>query len=113
VSHAGAGNAGVRQDDVKAAEALERGSDRAVDRTGVGHVGCDGNRVGAGRRHPVRGLARAFDVDAHDARALLAEARRRDEPEPRRGAGHERDLSVEPRPGRHQAPAVTGRRCRR
>ena len=92
--HRRLGDAGVGDDDVEAAEALDRLGDGRHDRPVVGDVGGDPDRPLA---DPLGRLARLLgvEVDDRDRGAAQVHLARRLEADPARGAGDQRHLSVQ------------------
>jgi len=85
----------VVDEDVDAAEGLDRRLEDPVDLERAGDVRDDGDRPLADRGGRLLG-ARLVDVVDDDPRALLREALRDPAADPVAGAGDHRDLPVEP-----------------
>jgi hypothetical protein len=92
---------GIRHRDVQTAEALDRLGDGGHHGAGVGDVGADPQRPLA---DPLRRLARLLgvEVEDHDRGAALVQLASRLESDPSRGAGDQRDFSVEVVGRRHR-----------
>ncbi len=99
-AHLALGDAGVGDDDVEAAEALDRLGDRASHRRLVGDVGADPDRPLADSLGRVARLT-GVEVDDRDRGAAQLHLARGLVPDPARGSGHEGDLPVEVE-ARHQ-----------
>jgi hypothetical protein len=97
-----AGDAGVVDQDVDAAELLDDPGDRGVDRGGVADVGADADVLLVPGRGELRGRrrgSRLVEVEDRDRRALLGEPGRAPEADALRRARDDRDPSVVPTPG--------------
>ena len=85
--------AGVVDEDVDAAEALERGVDQRLDLLGLAHVGRHGEALGAERLHGRPRLLQRLRAAAadHHRRAVAGQRERGRAPDPGAAAGDERD----------------------